>query len=75
MTLLQLLPLARFVLLYLEFSKLHMSCHDEASSIHVLQGSALNTSCTSNYTNSIGRIFHFVIVFYEIYLYHLSLKD
>lgn len=67
--------MARFVFLYLEFSKLDMSCHDEASSTHALQCSALNTFCTNNYTVSIGRIFHCVIVFYKVYFYHLSFKE
>lgn len=71
---LQLLPMATFVFLYLEFSKLDMSCHDEASSTHVLQGSALNTFCTNNYTISIGRIFHCIIVFYKVYLLAFELK-
>lgn len=66
--------MARFVFLCLEFSKLDISCHDEASSAHVLQGSVLNTFCTNSYAISIGRIFNCIIVFYKAYFYNLSIS-
>lgn len=73
-TLLQLLPLARFVFLYRWFSKLALSGHNETSFTYVLQVSALNTFCTSNSAIAIGRIVYCITVSYKVCFYCLTLS-